>query len=155
MTSPSPRRAWIEMSGTNGKGMTLKSPSPRRAWIEIVVVVIVAITLFGRPPHGGRGLKSKRIKLCILQSFCRPPHGGRGLKYRGFYQHFQLKVGSPSPRRAWIEITNLSISALLLKSPSPRRAWIEIIIALRLAGSDRSPSPRRAWIEIKIFLKYH
>ena len=87
------------------------------------------------------------------------------------YRRFQIKE-SPSPRRAWIEISErLGVSrshyvALPAEgvdrnespavycencnaSPSPRRAWIEILRGrrpvLRLLGS---PSPRRAWIEI-------
>ena len=34
-TSPSPRRAWIEMLALCEKVMGMGSPSPRRAWIEI------------------------------------------------------------------------------------------------------------------------
>ena len=61
---------------------------------------------------------------------------------------------SPSPRRAWIEI-----SAIVPKAPC-------IAVALPTEGVDRnwgyekmrkkpneSPSPRRAWIEITSFLK--
>ena len=33
-------------------------------------------------------------------------------------------------------------------SPSSRRAWIEIIVELNPVGVDASPSSRRAWIEI-------
>ena len=37
-----------------------------------------------------------------------------------------LSALSPSPRRAWIEITMIGLSTALAQSPSPRRAWIEI-----------------------------
>ena len=33
---------------------------------------------------------------------------------------------SPSPRRAWIEMTKFRKPKRFRKSPSPRRAWIEI-----------------------------
>ena len=33
---------------------------------------------------------------------------------------------SPSSRRAWIEMPNVRLAALVKKSPSSRRAWIEI-----------------------------
>ena len=34
---------------------------------------------------------------------------------------------SPSPRRAWVEISLMrSVTSLLMGSPSPRRAWVEI-----------------------------
>ena len=81
---------------------------------------------------------------------------------------------SPSPRRAWIEITCLMVGTCsTVGSPSPQRAWIEIPsldrssrtppVALLTEGVDRngwlgwlavawvmSPSSRRAWIEISI-----
>ena len=38
-------------------GANRMSPSPRRAWIEIQLQCKAVKKLFGRPPHGGRGLK--------------------------------------------------------------------------------------------------
>ena len=40
-----------------GEGEILSSPSPRRAWIEILLPSLSARAVGGRPPHGGRGLK--------------------------------------------------------------------------------------------------
>ena len=83
-----------------------------------------------------------------------------------------VPFGSPSPRRAWIEIQAVLLFCLkihcrpphggrglkyerggeikcLKLSPSPRRAWIEISVFM--AGhllNLSSPSPRRAWIEM-------
>ena len=54
--SPSPRRAWIEI--TSESKLVLEgwmSPSPRRAWIEIYIPPRQAAKDPGRPPHGGRG----------------------------------------------------------------------------------------------------
>ena len=52
----------------------------RRTWIEITKASTEAEETFGRPPCGGRGLKSDGIdKLGEITS--RPPCGGRGLKY--------------------------------------------------------------------------
>ena len=79
--------------------------------------------------------------------------------------------GSPSSRRAWIEIYGRIVNAdadsvaLLaegvdrndageatelgtVESPSSRRAWIEIMDIKKLAELLGSPSSRRAWIEI-------
>ena len=79
--------------------------------------------------------------------------------------------GSPSSRRAWIEIDRGMRGNWKFMSPSSRRAWIEILlligkaerirVALLAEGVDRnhprrdrwyrtagSPSSRRAWIEI-------
>ena len=42
-------------------------------------VLCGAVDLKGRPPHGGRGLKSDGI-LSTRSILGRPPHGGRGLK---------------------------------------------------------------------------
>ena len=80
-------------------------------------------------------------------------------------------LGSPSSRRAWIEIASGIKIAVDVESPSSRRAWIEIsqqiplysrpCVALLAEGVDRnhpdvarhlhassSPSSRRAWIEM-------
>ena len=56
--------------------------------------------------------------------------------------------GSPSSRRAWIEIRMESASKASWKSPSSRRAWIEIkllgmcrsqnVVALLAEGVDRN-----------------
>ena len=86
------------------------------------------------------------------------------------YMHYDN--GSPSSRRAWIEILYLRcLSRRFKESPSSRRAWIEMaigsngnrdtVVALLAEGVDRnakgvavmvevyvSPSSRRAWIEI-------
>ena len=79
--------------------------------------------------------------------------------------------GSPSSRRAWIEIGRMPQPWAGRTSPSSRRAWIEIRmsrimpgalqVALLAEGVDRnaiisattinsykSPSSRRAWIEM-------
>ena len=37
-------------------------------------------------------------------------------------------IVSPSPRRAWIEISDYVFNLPALTSPSPRRAWIEICL---------------------------
>ena len=58
----------------------MMSPSPRRAWIEISAGATACRRPYGRPPHGGRGLKYKLVD----------DENGQSL--------------SPSPRRAWIEI---------------------------------------------------
>ena len=141
------------------------------AWIEICSHLLEVNAHKRRPPHGGRGLKSRcHMKLVLLA--CRPPHGGRGLKSQAsFYGRGELdgrpphggrglkyrylfacheKVSSPSPRRAWIEITALTVRHGRRASPSPRRAWIEMSILNISLCVNSSPSPRRAWIEIKV-----
>ena len=89
------------------------------------------------------------------------------------YDRLILSIrGSPSSRRAWIEIPCPCTGSGGRESPSSRRAWIEIfnsqffvycaIVALLAEGVDRniegysalsaesgSPSSRRAWIEIR------
>ena len=57
---------------------------------------------------------------------------------------------SPSPRRAWIEIPPAGLEFIeYFVSPSPRRAWIEIAVMFITLRLIKSPSPRRAWIEIR------
>ena len=61
----------------------------------------------------------------------------------------QPAVGSPSTRRAWIEIlARMPCNALVYASPSTRRAWIEICTDFSSLAACLSPSTRRAWIEI-------
>ena len=58
LMSPSPRRAWIEIVGNvDGINCGVPSPSPRRAWIEMPTSLYSTLTFDSRPPHGGRGLK--------------------------------------------------------------------------------------------------
>ena len=90
--SPSPRRAWIEIFFFLAcRRIRNTSPSPRRAWIEMV----------GDVDGINRGVR-------------RPPHGGRGLKSRAIVKHGVACV-SPSPRRAWIEMK----SSAALATPPP------------------------------------
>ena len=60
------------------------------------------------------------------------------------------KFGSPSVRRAWIEICGeTGLKIMCASSPSVRRAWIEIsVVRPAYRGAKVSPSVRRAWIEI-------
>ena len=77
MSSPSSRRAWIEMWLNSAIALLGESPSSRRAWIEIplpkadcrpdtvallaegvdrnAAALVVLLTAAGRPPRGGRG----------------------------------------------------------------------------------------------------
>ena len=102
MTSPSPRKAWIETlytdsarsasasrlpPGRRGLKRALacllsyrsSSPSPRKAWIETV-----------------------RLPVTLMVVGCRLPPGRRGLKLNPFVGVLALAM-SPSPRKAWIE----------------------------------------------------
>ena len=83
-----------------------QSPSPRRAWIEISRPNRDDDWCTCRPPHGGRGLKYL-IHCARLECISRPPHGGRGLKYVPD-PVYVFCYRSPSPRRAWIEISTMS-----------------------------------------------
>ena len=124
-SSPSSRRAWIEILKRLAERLDNQSPSSRRAWIEIEKQpgqarnhisrpprggrglkywwpCQLAVRRNGRPPRGGRGLKSSRA---IWQpcSRRRPPRGGRGLKFGALARVVRAEL-SPSSRRAWIEI---------------------------------------------------
>ena len=60
---------------------TCRSLSSRRAWIEILLYALADKELNGRPPRGGRGLKSAKRNAGDQQRKSRPPRGGRGLKF--------------------------------------------------------------------------
>ena len=90
------------------------SSSTRGTWIEIVAVGILYRRQPGRPPHGGRGLKSSnRLAIVAPRSSSstrgtwieieeesrkdfalsgRPPHGGRGLKSAAATIDSQLRL---------------------------------------------------------------
>ena len=104
-----------------------RSPSPRRAWIEISVTSHSVHSDSRRPPHGGRGLKSADAKTKI--GWLSSPSPRRAwIEMTSLLQN-PTPTPSPSPRRAWIEIPRiLKTSGRTLLSPSPRRAWIEIIL---------------------------
>ena len=67
-----------------------------------------------------------------------------------FFPRIRVASGSPSSRRAWIEIGDLQAGAPSERSPSSRRAWIEISRSPATMAASLSPSSRRAWIEIRI-----
>ena len=55
-TSPSSRRAWVEIPECPGcTADALGSPSSRRAWVEIPECPGCTADALGRPPRGGRG----------------------------------------------------------------------------------------------------
>ena len=122
--SPSSRRAWIEIVLAVGRGHCLLSPSSRRAWIEIVP----------RPP----ARSGPRVALLAegvdrnLDAFIDAAIKEVALLAEGVDRNPSMQwwtvysSGSPSSRRAWIEIEVGAGAERGLESPSSRRAWIEI-----------------------------
>ena len=124
----------------------IKSPPARGAWIEITAGGCLVITIVGRPPHGGRGLKLYLSGNGHHLFSRRPPHGGRGLKFL-----LLLEQGKPPPsppaRGAWIEIAPppAYVHALCsrpphggrgLKSPHTKADSIVYMVAPRTGGVD-------------------
>ena len=125
---------------------------------------------FGRPPHGGRGLKSVAVSN-RNPVFCRrPPHGGRGLKWQAAAPPVKWPWSS-STRRTWIEMGRVRRHAAAGESSSTRRTWIEMrrrcahlrlcecrpphggrglksALAEKPQPAPASSSTRRTWIEI-------
>ena len=77
-TSPSTRRAWIEIIMAKATAYQLQSPSTRRAWIEIPCMNEESSGVLRRPPPGGRGSKCMYIMKDFTDGTGRPPPGGRG-----------------------------------------------------------------------------
>ena len=125
--SPSPRRAWIEITRGVRLKAVLTSPSPRRAWIEISPTIPSTASPISSPSPRRAWIEITSLSLNPTPTPRRPPHGGRGLKSE-FYAELAKAFLSPSPRRAWIEmICCISCALFFWLSPSPRRAWIEIV----------------------------
>ena len=144
--SPPARGAWIEIrAGRNMRRRPPRSPPARGAWIEIQNSFGGAWSVYGRPPHGGRGLKSLSPRTAhygkgsppargawieishpcspCCKSLSRPPHGGRGLKFPGGKRTIPAQT-SPPARGAWIEIIH-----------RPRRTGVTSV-APRTGGVD-------------------
>ena len=47
----------------------------RGAWIEMLIRSRIASNMYGRAPHGARGLKSKRYTFYVSQPMSRPARG--------------------------------------------------------------------------------
>ena len=169
------------------------SPSSRRAWIEIyrlhlnrcfpVVALLAEGVDRNRVRCGGcilwvqvallaEGVDRNRFTAIPLTEPARSPSSRRAWIEISAWSYPGAAFGSPSSRRAWIEIPmrwkrrSRPSVALLAEgvdrnypparsslscrgSPSSRRAWIEITLELRRRFTTLSPSSRRAWIEIK------
>ena len=68
--------AWIETSQTLTMNITLTSRPAWGAWIETRGITFPPFSVFGRAPHGARGLKqSLLVREC--QSLCVAPRMGR------------------------------------------------------------------------------
>ena len=145
------------------------SPSSRRAWIEIKIAgdlspaVSVALLAEGVDRNIVVTLRAAVLPVALLAEGvdrnwsraskppeCKPSPSSR----RAWIEIIAPKVFnpsavmSPSSRRAWIEIGRPRCSGHSPTSPSSRRAWIEIDRQPRREGPRASPSSRRAWIEI-------
>ena len=94
--------------------------------------------MFGRSPHGERGLKYELIVIGIV-FLCRSPHGERGLKYITRAVPGDV-VQSLSSWRAWIEI----ISKWAAYAPWGRSPHGERGLKWRNEWCRRSPPPRVA-----------
>ena len=168
------------------------SPSPRRAWIEIVAFPICFFAAVSRPPHGGRGLKCLSLcRVCkhfwspsprrawiemlrqeqpkkslkspsprrawieiravfcfMVVTACRPPHGGRGLKYaRLDAKRSSIKSRPPHGGRG-LKFDNRACPLCSRRRPPHGGRGLKLRPSRFLPLSPSSPSPRRAWIEI-------
>ena len=124
----------------------------------------------GRPPRGGRGLKSSLhhrrtgtvssppsrgawieiLDMSRTQPWPpgRPPRGGRGLKSVSAWT-LHISAGRRPPRGGrGLKWEGLTTPSMLAWSPPSRGAWIEIFPMMRAQIDRESPPSRGAWIEI-------
>ena len=127
LTSPSSRRAWIEIGGRIRSARRRTSPSSRRAWIEIdpspatMVASLVALLAEGvdRNRYSERYQAGQDVALLAegvdRNSAYRSQwswHPGVALLAEGVDRNYRRPVRendrdrSPSSRRAWIEIAS-------------------------------------------------
>ena len=115
------------------------SPSSRRAWIEMPInrlkffQRIVALLAEGVDRNTVTGYILSVILVALL---------AEGVDRNSSVDlTLYLWTGSPSSRRAWIEILWLLLGLFVALSPSSRRAWIEISDswAKTIRGRGRPP----------------
>ena len=144
------------------------SPSSRRAWVEIILIIErlsinrVALLAEGVGRNGGGGDTNENICVALLAEGvgrnglrvkCRTL-SGVALLAEGVGRNIaastpiENRTGSPSSRRAWVEMDRRGRNVPPHKSPSSRRAWVEIRRKSWKAPIPTSPSSRRAWVEI-------
>ena len=119
LQSPSSRRAWIEIPGSAlGVGLELRSPSSRRAWIEIRIPVRpagssrVALLAEGVDRNDVEKAKTLNLDVALLaegvdRNRLSPPRNSGS-------------SGSPSSRRAWIEISAGKMLSMKSSGRPPR-----------------------------------
>ena len=106
LSSPSSRRAWIEIGGRRAAHQAGRSPSSRRAWIEIAICCTtgsgstVALLAEGVDRNRDERDNAKATRVALLAE-------GVDRNF-GLVGHLHFFDGSPSSRRAWIEMYALS-----------------------------------------------
>ena len=105
--SPSSRRAWIEILQFIVLPCNIESPSSRRAWIEIKrclqwwAVALVALLAEGVDRNSFSGIQKAAPGMVALLA--------EGVDRNLLSWWFRLRhCGSPSSRRAWIEMPNFN-----------------------------------------------
>ena len=137
MSSPSSRRAWIEMV-TTGAGqqqghVALLAEGVDRNWTSCPASSNCRVALLAEGVDRNLSMRTRctRTLVALLaEGVDRNWQRGEALDYTNT---------SPSSRRAWIEIRNTSRYLVPPRSPSSRRAWIEI----GKAGRDLPRAARR------------
>ena len=141
--SPSSRRAWIEIENQRNRRRLGRSPSSRRAWIEIRVRrwkncknggspssrrAWIEIVRTGNQKHGRQvALLAEGVDRNIIESRIRVREVSVALLAEGVDRnHSSVGVNAGTDKG----------------SPSSRRAWIEIIGTDTDGSSDRSRPPR-------------
>ena len=127
--------------------LLIGSPSSRRAWIEIEIIYQatteddVALLAEGVDRNFDAQGNARPLVVALL---------AEGVDRNLLSWWFRLRhCGSPSSRRAWIEIlAGIQSGICSLGSPSSRRAWIEMVrvsgkksalaVALLAEGVDRN-----------------
>ena len=130
MGSPSPRRAWIEIDKAD---FTLwdeqTSPSPRRAWIEIAFYAVADLISNVALPTEGVDRNKETLRACLLAGVALPTEGVD--RNSSLASIPAVNLASPSPRRAWIEIS----ATLMPRAPAA--------VALPAEGVDRNTARQR------------
>ena len=149
-SSPS-RGTWIEIPGRNELQIAIDGRPPHGGRGLKSETINAGFEQRRRPPHGGRGLKSANPGMFSLFPPSRPPHGGRGLKYLRIIPGLRIGRSSPS-RGTWIEIVmRQPFDEGSPRSSPSRGTWIEMPSRMHPGGTEMSSPSRGTWIEMYLW----
>ena len=123
LSTPSARRATLQVIPVTATGLFLSTPSARRATSRWRSSLCGPLYFYPRPPRGGRRSGKGEQRGNHKYFYPRPPRGGRPFPC-GIGDDYELFLSTPSARRATGEKFSGITDYPFLSTPSARRATV-------------------------------